>query len=111
MKDDPEIPVNPLSNIFNASRQKELGLIYDKKPFKITCVQGKRYVWCSCGWSKTQPFCDGSHKNIFLKVKLKPVFFTVTETKEYWLCNCKQTANRPFCDGSHRAEDIQALRR
>jgi len=23
---------------------------------------GKRYSWCSCGFSKNQPFCDGTHK-------------------------------------------------
>ena len=23
---------------------------------------GQRYLWCSCGRSAKQPFCDGSHK-------------------------------------------------
>ena len=54
-----------------------------------------------------QPFCDGTHRSPFLKIKLKPVRFVPTETKEYWFCNCKQTNNRPFCDGSHRDEEIQ----
>ena len=24
--------------------------------------KGKDYYWCACGLSKSQPFCDGSHK-------------------------------------------------
>lgn len=107
----PSIPVNPLKEIFTANQQSETGAIYDKKPFKIRCEAGKIYFWCTCGQSKGQPFCDGTHKNIFLKIKLRPIRFTVTETKDYWLCNCKQTLNRPFCDGTHKREDIQELRR
>ncbi|KAL2740420.1 hypothetical protein V1478_000561 [Vespula squamosa] len=107
----PSIPVNPLKEVFSATQQDETGVIYDKKPFKIRCEAGKIYHWCTCGQSKTQPFCDGTHKNIFLKIKLRPVRFTVTETKDYWLCNCKQTLNRPFCDGTHKRQDIQELKR
>lgn len=91
------------------------GKIYDKKPFRITLQAGKRYSWCTCGHSKSQPFCDGWHKRLegtsFKKSHLKkyvPLRFVVEETKEYWLCNCKQTNDRPFCDGTHRREDIQA---
>lgn len=107
----PSIPVNPLKEIFSATEQNETGAMYDKKPFKIRCEAGKIYHWCTCGQSKRQPFCDGTHKNIFLKIKLRPVRFTVTETKDYWLCNCKQTLNRPFCDGTHKRQDIQELKR
>lgn len=32
---------------------------------------GKKYGWCLCGKSKTQPMCDGTHKNIFLKIKIR----------------------------------------
>ncbi|KAI4490829.1 hypothetical protein M0804_003773 [Polistes exclamans] len=105
------IPVNPLKEIYSASEQKETGSIYDKKPFKLHCKAGKIYHWCSCGQSKSQPLCDGTHRNIFLKIKLRPIRFVVPETKEYWLCNCKQTLNRPFCDGTHKREDIQELKR
>lgn len=35
-------------------QQKELGIIYDKKPFKYECIKGKAYVWCSCGHSHKQ---------------------------------------------------------
>ncbi|XP_058808684.1 CDGSH iron-sulfur domain-containing protein 3, mitochondrial [Phymastichus coffea] len=109
-KDDAQIPTNPLKDVYSASQQKENGKVYDKKPFKILCEEGKIYHWCLCGQSKNQPFCDGTHNNVWLKIKQKPIKFTVTKTKEYWLCNCKQTLNRPFCDGTHKQPEIQELR-
>lgn len=30
------------------------GAIYDKKPFPIELEAGKKYSWCTCGWSKSQ---------------------------------------------------------
>ncbi|PSN57135.1 CDGSH iron-sulfur domain-containing protein 3, partial [Blattella germanica] len=65
------------------------------------------YSWCLCGQNKSQPICDGAHKNPYVKIKQRPIKFQVEETKEYWICNCKQTANRPFCDGTHKRADIQ----
>lgn len=70
-------------------------------------IAGKTYLWCLCGYGHGQPLCDGTHKNIFLKITSRPIKFQVKETKEYWLCNCKQTSNRPFCDGTHLRQDIQ----
>ena len=32
-----------------------------KKPVMAKLEQGETYLWCSCGHSKTQPFCDKSH--------------------------------------------------
>ena len=55
------------------------------------------YWWCACGKSKTQPFCDGAHKN----TDFEPVKFTITEKKTYSLCGCKKSKNPPYCDGSH----------
>jgi len=100
--EEPPIPVNPLKNVYSANSQPSNGVMYDNKPFKMRLETGKNYSWCLCGQSKSQPFCDGTHKNIYLKIKLKPIRFNVTETKEYWLCNCKRTSNRPFCDGTHK---------
>jgi CDGSH-type Zn-finger protein len=55
------------------------------------------YYWCSCGKTKTQPFCDGSHK----ETELTPLEFEITDMKEVALCNCQKTKNPPYCDGSH----------
>lgn len=62
---------------------------------------GKKYFWCACGKSKTQPLCDGAHAS----GDLKPVVFEATETKTVYLCGCKATGNPPFCDGSHQFAD------
>lgn len=60
----------------------------------------KGYWWCSCGHSKSQPFCDGSHKKE-IECGCTPVNFNVEEKKEVWLCMCKHTGNPPYCDGMH----------
>ncbi|CAM1321912.1 CISD3 (predicted) [Pycnogonum litorale] len=106
--DDDELP-EPVedSKHYSAYSMKEKGKIYDKKPFKFKCYKGRTYMWCSCGYSNYQPFCDGTHRLAQLNIKLKPCKFVPTETKEYWFCNCKQTNNRPFCDGSHRQQNVQ----
>lgn len=106
-KTDPRIPRNLLQDDISAHLQKENGIVYDKRPFKIALEAGKKYSWCLCGKSKNQPLCDGTHKNIHLKITLRPVRFMVEETKDYWLCNCKQTNNRPFCDGTHKSKEVQ----
>lgn len=68
-----------------------------RRPIPINVEAGKSYWWCACGRSKSQPFCDGSHKG----TGLAPVPFTAEATEEVWLCGCKQTSGKPFCDGTH----------
>ncbi|KAF5292660.1 hypothetical protein FQR65_LT11212 [Abscondita terminalis] len=102
-----DVPKNVLEDKIAAHQQKSNGSVYDKKPFKITLEAGKKYFWCLCGKSKNQPFCDGTHKDTFLKIKQRPIKFEVTETKDYWLCQCKHTNMRPFCDGTHKTKVVQ----
>lgn len=68
-----------------------------KTPAMVELVEGKTYFWCSCGQSKNQPFCDGSHKG----TEFNPVKFTAEASKRVALCQCKTSANAPFCDGAH----------
>ncbi|XP_056404022.1 CDGSH iron-sulfur domain-containing protein 3, mitochondrial [Hyla sarda] len=80
-------------------------VIAAKHPFKVELKADKKYPWCSCGYSKKQPFCDGSHKKA--APGLSPLRFTITEDKEAWLCGCKQTKNPPYCDGTHKESYVQ----
>lgn len=71
--------------------------IAKKAPIMLTLEPGT-YYWCSCGKSKNQPFCDGSHQG----TKFAPLLFSIDEKKDVYLCQCKHAANKPFCDGSHQ---------
>lgn len=55
------------------------------------------YWWCACGKSKSQPFCDGSHKG----GRVEPMEFAVVDAGLRVLCGCRYSRNKPFCDGSH----------
>jgi CDGSH-type Zn-finger protein len=57
-----------------------------------------RKAWCSCGLSKRQPMCDGSHRS----VGKAPVIVELTEKKTCAWCTCKQTKTPPYCDGTHK---------
>ena len=59
----------------------------------------RTYLWSTCGMSKNQPFCDGSHA----KTEFKPLKFTIPEKIRVALCNCQRTKNAPYCDGSHNS--------
>ncbi|MCI5107378.1 MAG: CDGSH iron-sulfur domain-containing protein [Pseudomonadales bacterium] len=66
-------------------------------PYPVEVEEGQNYFWCACGLSKSQPFCDGSHKGS----GITPVKYTATESKKVFFCGCKETAAEPLCDGSH----------
>jgi len=71
--------------------------IASKAPIGVEVEEGKTYYWCTCGLSKNQPFCDGSHAG----TEFKPMAWTAPESKEVYLCACKRTKNALFCDGTH----------
>ncbi len=73
-------------------------LIAERTPVGVEVEAGKTYKWCACGRSRTQPFCDGSHKG----TAFTPVVWTAPESKTMFFCRCKRTADAPLCDGSHK---------
>ncbi|MFD0860894.1 CDGSH iron-sulfur domain-containing protein [Sungkyunkwania multivorans] len=66
-------------------------------PIALDLKAGKRYSWCSCGLSKEQPLCDGSHKG----TNFTPILYKCPEDETKWFCTCKATNGQPFCDGTH----------
>ncbi|MCR9197708.1 MAG: glutamate synthase-related protein [Planctomycetaceae bacterium] len=74
--------------------------IAGRQPIQVPLEQGEHY-WCACGLSKSQPFCDGSHRG----TGIEPLAFTVDQEQEGYLCLCKHTKNPPYCDGSHSQLD------
>ncbi|MFM8746874.1 MAG: CDGSH iron-sulfur domain-containing protein [Aestuariivirga sp.] len=74
-------------------------VIAQKAPIPVEVEAGKDYWWCSCGQSKRQPFCDGSHKGS----SFNPVKWTAEASGRKFFCACKHSKAEPFCDGSHKA--------
>ena len=72
-------------------------VIAQKAPFGVDVEEGKNYWWCSCGLSKEQPFCDGSHKG----TGLKPMKYSAEKSATVYFCGCKNTKGSPLCDGTH----------
>ncbi|MCL4788964.1 MAG: CDGSH iron-sulfur domain-containing protein [Verrucomicrobia bacterium] len=70
--------------------------IAQRSPLVQPAVPGT-YWWCACGLSKTQPFCDGSHKG----TGLAPQKVDITAERTVAWCGCKHSKSAPYCDGSH----------
>jgi CDGSH-type Zn-finger protein len=69
-----------------------------RAPIPVEVEAGKSYWWCACGRSKTQPFCDGSHK----VTSFTPIEFKAAKSAKVFFCTCKRSAKKPPCDGSHK---------
>jgi len=74
-------------------------VIANIKPVKVQLTKGQEYHFCTCGLSKSQPFCDGSHVGTTFTPK---VIVTDKDTTAL-LCACKATKKSPYCDGSHKS--------
>jgi len=72
-------------------------IIADNKPAKVYIKKGQEYHFCTCGRSKSQPSCDGSHTG----TDFTPKVIVAKEDGDNYLCACKQSSNLPFCDGTH----------
>jgi CDGSH iron-sulfur domain-containing protein 3 len=81
---------------FKPGNTMENPTIAQRSPYVREMAPGT-YYWCACGRSKSQPFCDGSHKG----TAFTPLKVDLTATKKVAWCGCKHSKNAPFCDGSH----------
>lgn len=70
-----------------------------KEPYGVEVREGRTYLWCTCGRSARQPFCDASHKGS----GFQPLAWRAEQSGEVWFCACKRTGDRPFCDGTHNS--------
>ena len=52
-----------------SNKTTDMPFIAAYKPTYMELEKGKSYLWCSCGLSKEQPFCDQSHQG----TQFKPV--------------------------------------
>ena len=68
------------------------------EPLQTKLAAGK-YLYCQCGYSKDQPFCNGSHHG----TKQTPLVFEMKKERTVSLCRCKKTKTPPYCDNSHLA--------
>ena len=72
--------------------------IAQKSPFAVEVEAGKSYWLCAWVRSKTQPFCDGSHKgSAFTPIEHKP-----QKSGTAYFCGCKHSAHGALCDGTHQ---------
>ena len=78
-------------------------------PVPLELKTGETIYWCTCGRSRNQPLCDGSHAG----TEFTPMEWTAEKEGKYFFCQCKRTGNPPFCDGSHKkitGEELDASR-
>ncbi|GMQ48340.1 glutamate synthase-related protein [Vibrio sp. 10N] len=73
-------------------------IIANNAPIKVELVKDQEYYFCTCGRSKNQPYCDGSHAG----TGFTPKAFSADSSGDAYLCRCKHSANLPYCDGTHK---------
>lgn len=66
-------------------------------PYTVELTEGRAYLYCRCGRSRKQPFCDGAHEG----TGIEPLRFVAEQTGSANICGCKATDDEPYCDGSH----------
>ena len=71
--------------------------IAQKAPMPVAVTAGKTYYWCSCGLSKSQPFCDGTHKGS----EFAPLPYKAEKDGTVYFCGCKHSSKGALCDGTH----------
>ena len=67
-----------------------------RAPYQVRVEEGRTYVWCSCGRSANQPWCDGSHEG----TGFEPISFVAFISEVFFMCGCKESENPPYCFGN-----------
>lgn len=71
---------------------------YQLGPCLAEVEEGKSYLWCTCGRSTSQPFCDNeSHK----ETGFLPLRYVASATTTIFFCGCKASCIKPLCDNTH----------
>ena len=95
-----EVRFQKLKLSYEQKKKMKKPIIRNHGPYSIKgLIEGKKYVYCTCGLSAKDPFCDGSHKG----TKFKKIKFRATADKIHLLCGCKQNKGKKnvYCDGTH----------
>lgn len=67
-------------------------------PYVVIVEEGRHYRWCSCGLTRTQPWCDDSHAG----TGFEPIEFEAPISGEFHMCGCRGSDNKPYCFGNCR---------
>ena len=51
-------------------------------PYETEVQQGRPYLWCACGHSQAQPFCDGAHR----ATSFLPLVHQAEKTEKVYFC-------------------------
>jgi len=75
--------------------------IAQKSPIIMDMEEGT-YIYCGCGLSKDQPFCDNEHKGTeYEGSSIAAMRVDIEKDEQKAWCGCKHTKTPPWCDGTH----------
>lgn len=92
-----------MKSFYTGANEKEYYYMISKQPYKFHMQPGVVYSWCSCGFSATEPLCDGSHRTE--AEGKRSVKFQADNEQDVMLCMCKRTKTPPYCDDSHNQSE------